>query len=206
MTEGTWWWRGGVILALVAACAPHSIEFEHTDGGAGSPPEGSVGGTSGTSAGTSSTGGTSTGATGGSGGGSSTPLPDPALDIGCDYKAIIGSDCAKVGCHKGALSAAHLNLSKTDFLVTTLKDVPATFLEIQCSGPGEPYSECVPAACPSGALLVDSANWEQSFMLMKLRGTQNGCGESMPYQGSLDPAKEACLETLIYTVAGLPPF
>jgi hypothetical protein len=217
MTDGTWWWGVGVFATLAAACGGQSITFEHTDGGAGRAPDAGVDGTSGTSAGTAGAGGSLANPTGGmaglSGGAGRAgsngfSAPDPEFNLGCDYKPIVATDCAKSGCHKGALAAAGLDLSRND-LVARLKDVPATFTGIQCSppgGPGDPYWECVPAACPSGAFLVDSSNWEQSFMLSTLRGTQNGCGETMPddaYRATF-PDREACLEALVRAIAELP--
>lgn len=213
MTEGTWWWRGGIVLAFVAACAPHSIEFEHTDGGAGRAPEETSGGTAGTTPAGAGSGGTSLGTGGaagsavaGRGGSNGIASPDPEFNLGCDYKTIVSGDCAKTGCHRGSLSSAKLDLSGNS-LVARLKDVPATFLEIQCSALGEPYMECIPAACPRGTLLVDSDNWEQSFMLTKLRGTQNGCGTAMPDDTYLtaQPERAACIEALIHAIADLPP-
>jgi hypothetical protein len=200
MTEGTWWLGVGVLAALVGACGGESITFEHTDGGAGRAPEEGVGGTSGATGAAGLSGGA------GRAGSNGFSAPDPEFNLGCDYKPIVLADCAKGGCHKGALAAAEVDLSG-NYLVARLKDVPATFLHIQCSGPAEPYMECVPAACATGALLVDSSNWEQSFMLAKLRGTQNGCGDAMPdneYRGA-NPDKEACLEALVRAIAELPP-
>jgi hypothetical protein len=215
MTDGTWWLGVGVLATLAGACGGQSITFEHTDGGAGRAPEEGVGGTTGATAGTAGGGGSLANPTGGAaglsggagrGGSNGFSAPEPEFNLGCDYKPIVAADCAKSGCHKGIFAAASLDLSKND-LVARLKDVPATFGEIQCSPPGEPYMECVPAACVTGALLVDSSNWEQSFMLATLRGTQNGCGETMPddtYRAA-NPDKEACLEALVRAIAELPP-
>lgn len=219
MTEGIWWLGAGLVVGLATACAPLSIEFEHTDGGAGRAPDEGVGGTSGTSAGTAGVGGSlaeSGGTTGvggaagissaaGRGGSNGITSPDPEFDLACDYKATMATDCAKGGCHKGSLAAAELDLSG-NLLVARLKDVPAKFLGIQCSAPTEPYMECIPAACQTGALLVDSDHWEQSFMVTKLRGTQNGCGDTMAdaTYGAVFPEKVACLEALVRAIADLP--
>lgn len=214
MTDGAWWLGAGVVLALGGACAPHSIEFEHQDAGAGRAPEQGAGGTAGTTAASAGSGGTFSSTGGAAGGGSvagragsnGITSPDPEFDLGCDYKPMMAADCAKAGCHRGALAAAELDLSGNS-LVARLKDVPATFLSIQCSASGDPYFECIPATCRSGTLLVDSDAWEQSFMLTKLRGTQNGCGQTMPddtYRAAQSD-RAACLEALIHAIADLPP-
>src|SRR5690349_20286307 len=115
MTGGTWWSGAGLAVLLVGACSGQSIEFEHTDGGAGRSPADSAGGTGGSQAG--STGGTSSGAgTPGRAGTGGTGAPDPELDTSCDYQTVIMADCAKGGCHKGSLAAAELDLSNTSGL------------------------------------------------------------------------------------------
>jgi hypothetical protein len=157
--------------------------------------------------------GTSSGTAGASlaGSGGTTAALDPTT-IPCDFPTILQADCAHQGCHAPTpavpLPAAALDLSPNAGLVARLKDVPARHMNINCAPPGEDIVECttVPAACPSGALLVDSSNWEASFVVSKLRGTAVGCGDQMRELDypTLKPEREACVEAVVKAIAALP--
>ncbi len=190
-----------------------------TTGGTGTNRGGTGGmGTGGT--GTSGTGGTgvSGGAAGRNAGGGSagwrqappnsagSPTLDPD-DVGCDYVQTVNQGCAKSGCHKGAVPSSGLNLVLDSGFVARLKDVPAQFGDIDCD-PSTEYAECTtpPSDCVPGAKLVDSASWEASWLIRKLRGTQGNCGEPAfidePTSEHRDEA--ACIELLVQAIAALP--
>ncbi len=136
---------------------------------------------------------------------------DPTT-IPCDYPTIMVADCAHSGCHAPSgpapMGAGSLDLTPTAALVARLKDVPARHLNINCAPPGAEIVECtsVPDACPMDALLVDSDNWEASFIISKLRGTAVGCGDQMrePNYPTLKPDRETCIEEVVKAIAALP--
>jgi hypothetical protein len=142
-------------------------------------PEAGAGGSAGS--GGSTTGGS--GSSAGSGGGASTGSGGEFLGVGCDYVTVLKTNCARAGCHNARTAVAGLDLTPTPAagLVARLKDQPASHAQIDC-GNGDPYFECVPASCPApgSALLVDSANPDDSWILRKLTGTHNDCGSQMP--------------------------
>jgi hypothetical protein len=130
--------------------------------------------------------------------------------VDCDYAKVLADTCATSGCHNNRTHIAELILTPDDGLIDRIYDVPTTHLDIDCGTNGE-YRECdwpsEPAACfPfADALLVDSRNPGDSWLLKKLNGTSGGCGERMPPSGySLDEAERACLEKFIRAAAALP--
>lgn len=132
------------------------------------------------------------------------------IDPDCDYVPLMVKDCAHAGCHAPSpVAAAGLDLTPTSGLIGRLKDVRAQHMNINCAPAGEPIVECgfVPAACPSDALLVNSANWEASWMIAKLRGTAVGCGDIMrdPTYLTEKPEREACVEAVVKAIAEAPP-
>jgi hypothetical protein len=129
----------------------------------------------------------------------------PALVVDCgglNYADVLANDCATPGCHRGAPTQApsRLVLTPDAGLVGRLKDVPAKHLDIFCI---DQNMFCTPAVCDMTALLVNSASPEQSWLITKLRGTQNGCGDRMPSE-EYDPAKQQCLENVARAIAALP--
>jgi hypothetical protein len=193
----------GISLIVTQSGCPAGAELEHPEAWAGR-----VG-----SGGTPGTGG-STGATGGTAaaGGAKNWVFDinsVACANGLNAATIIGADCAKGGCHKGTLAAAGLDLSNPAQVANKTKDKPATHLGIQCSAPTEPYMECVPTTCPpaGSALLVNSANVEQSWVLQKLDGSAAAlpCGTTMPDEtyATASPDKLACVEAAFRAIAAL---
>jgi hypothetical protein len=194
---------GAASTALVAAIAcvetPDTIPWNPSAAGSG--------GTAGINAAGTGTAGASVVA----GSAGTSAVLDPAT-IPCDFPTILQSDCAHSGCHAPSAAAptpaAGLDLSPNAGLVGRLKDVPARHMNINCAPPGADIVECtsVPAACPTGALLVDSSNWEASFVVSKMRGTALGCGDQMrePDYPTLKADREACVEAVVKAIAALP--
>lgn len=171
-------------------------------GGTGAAGGATTGGTT-SSGGMPGTGGTSAGAgtTGGSAGsGSMVPLPMPAECT--NLTLTLNNGCAKVGCHKGTFASAGLDLTPNNGLVGRVKDVTATHKDIICPGTTE---SCVPSTCPTGVKLVDSSNAMNSWIITKLEGMQNGCGDPMPGSGTtITAADKTCIEALVNAIAALP--
>jgi hypothetical protein len=199
----------GSALLIVLGCmeTPDTIPWTAIDAG-----NGATGGTGLGSAGTTAAGsGPIAGTAGMAGASGMSAMLDPAT-IPCDYPQIMQEDCAHAGCHLPTgplpMGAGSLDLSPNAGLVARLKDVPARHLNINCAPPGQPIVECtsVPPACPTDALLVDSSNWEASFIISKLRGTTVGCGDQMrePDYPAVKPDREACIESVIRAIASLP--
>jgi hypothetical protein len=142
------------------------------------------------------------GASAGSGGSAGSGAPFPSVDCGTLSAAtILGTDCSKiVSCHSSSTKAASmLNLSPDSGFVARVKDVPAKHGNVWCNDIMD-YCATPPTACPSDALLVNSSDWQKSWIVMKLRGTATGCGDPMPSAG-YDATKEACLEKLVQAIA-----
>jgi hypothetical protein len=81
---------------------------------------------------------------------------------------------------------------------------PVKYTDITCPNPagGLPVP-CVPSDCVQGALLINTANPAESFMLKKLLGTQLNCGKQMPIApGSITEAERACLVEWVHYLAG----
>src|SRR5690349_6690219 len=138
----------GVALSVSAGCA-----------GADDPPAiGGTGATGGTTGGTTSSGGMGTGGMGTGGMGTAPITSGPLPDVGCDYTTVITKSCAIAGCHRSVEKAGGLNMAVEPALRNRLVDVVAAHSQIDCD-PGVGYMECVPppAACPTGAKLVDRA-------------------------------------------------
>jgi hypothetical protein len=192
----------GISLVVTQTGCPGGAELENPDAWAGR-----FGGNSGGAP--PATGGTTTGGgtTGGTGGTGTTNWVIDLTTIPCNNgqnaDQVIKADCAKGGCHKGALAAASLDLSQNQAKNT--KDVPATHEGIQCSATGEPYMECVPTTCPTGARLVNSANPDDSWVLKKIHGTANGCGDTMPDDAyaAANADKVACIDAAFRAIAAL---
>lgn len=121
---------------------------------------------------------------------------------GLSYVEILGTDCATPGCHRGTpeQTPSRLVLTPDAGLVSRLKDVAAKHLDIFCL---DQDMFCTPAVCDPSVLLVNSASPDKSWILAKLRGTQNGCGDRMP-SDTYDPQKQQCLEKMVMAIAALP--
>jgi hypothetical protein len=108
--------------------------------------------------------------------------------------------CAKSFCH-GANFVAGLDLRTDPGLATRLLDMPATFSDVPCVD--DVTKNCVPDTCPTGALLVDSANPEASWMLTKLSAATNACGDLMPPSSGVKTADYPCFVAIINVIAAL---
>lgn len=202
--------RGAIGSALVATMGcietPDTVPWTAASAGAGA-----TGGMASGNAGSGMGGSGGTAGAGAAGASGTTAMLDPSA-IPCDYPKIMQGDCAHAGCHLPTaalpMGAASLDLSPNAGLVGRLKDVPARHLNINCAPPGQEIVECttVPAACPADALLVNSSNWEASFVISKLRGTAVGCGDQMrePDYPTVKPDREACVEAVVKAIAALP--
>jgi len=100
--------------------------------------------------------------------------------------------CALSGCHSGRVPAADLDLASSRVL-DRLLDQPSTHLDIDPDG--------IPPECPTGDLLVDTQNPEESWMLKKLRDEQGECGDPMPaIPTGFDDEELSCLESWILSL------
>jgi hypothetical protein len=140
-------------------------------GGSGGSGGGSGSGSGGSAAGAAPM----AGAAGAAAGNTGAPLPD----VGCDYTMAIGRSCAIAGCHTAKDAYGGLNLTVDMGLRSRLVDVPAKHADIICDIT-KPDEFCRPAACPSNAKLLDSANPDASWVFAKLGMTPTGCGDQMP--------------------------
>jgi len=194
----------GISLIVTQSGCPGGAELENADAWAGR--FGNNTGGAPVATGGTGTGGSTTGGTG------SMPT-NWVLDFatvtcpgGLDAASLITTDCAKGGCHKGTLAAGDLDLSVANIANNT-KNVAAAHAGIQCSLPTEPYMECVPATCPApgSALLVNSAAPDESWMLKKIHGMHNDCGDTMPDEtyATATPDKVACVEAVVRAIAAL---
>jgi hypothetical protein len=96
----------------------------------------------------------------------------------------------------GGLQSSALDLESPN-ITPRLKDVPAKHLDIP------PF---MPVMCPTGDLLIDSANPQNSWLLKKVKGQQGNCGTQMPQPPTGLRADElACIETYVFCVAGQTP-
>lgn len=93
-------------------------------------------------------------------------------------------------CHSSTLKSAGLDL-RSDGLAARLKNVPATH-------------ELVVApnnVCGQGDLLVDATTPANSWLLKKVNGGQDKCGDPMPSGSTLPAADVTCIDTYVKCVA-----
>jgi hypothetical protein len=163
---------------------------------------GTTGGAGGTTGAAPSVGGTNgessvSSGTAGIGAGGGFPLSN--FHNGCDVAATLARNCALSGCHKtGAIAlASGLNLMGDDWLVPRIRDVPALHGDIYCG-----LEPCVPIPeeCPVGVKLVDTTNWEASWLYRKITDPA-GCGESMPISVVFTEEDRACLIAFVQDIA-----
>jgi hypothetical protein len=182
----------GLCLAVGLAGCPTAADLEDP----GRFPALDAGDTGGTSMGT---GGTSVSGTGGGGGGGPVgcdhALPDVNdPEIMCNYTAAVGSYCSKGGCH-GTAKAGGLDLRLNPGFISRLVDQPAIHritcnISDVCDRMAMPPTCAKCSMCPSNALLIDSTNVDNSWVLTKMAaymppmgGSTNvdiGCGDQMP--------------------------
>jgi hypothetical protein len=128
----------------------------------------------------------------------------------CDLQVALSKSCARTGCHSAIDHYADLNFFDIPGIPAMLLDQPATHGDINCAQPGMPFRECMPselpATCPPNALLLDSANPENSWVLRKLRGDES-CGDAMPLppgnsvSNGWNEARRLCLEDYFLWIA-----
>jgi hypothetical protein len=183
---------GATFVATLTGC-PGGADLEH--------PEKYFPESTGATGGTAGTGGSSGGSAGSGGSSGSSSHVGPVVVEGCDFVTSTAT-CATSGCHKpGAIPvAAGLNLVADDLLVSRVKDIAPTFKDIYCGN--VPCPE-IPAECPEGVKLVDSANVENSWMLQKITDAK-GCGVAMPPSVTFAAEDRLCVENLVKAIAALP--
>lgn len=190
-----------LLIAVFASCSPHVTLVEEGSGG-GSGDGSTLGpGTGGGDSGDGSTPGTGTGGGGAGNIGGNPSSCDHALppeddpEIMCPYTATVANYCSKGGCH-GTSKAGGLDLRLNVGLISRLVDQPAIHritcgLSDVCDRNATPPTCASCATCPSGgALLIDSTNVDNSWILTKMAayfppmsGSSNvsiGCGDQMP--------------------------
>ena len=124
-------------------------------------------------------------------GGDTSGNPALQVDTAC-LTAIFNTDCAALaGCHKPGTPApgAGLDLGSPG-VNARLIDVPATHADIT----GTPV-------CPSGDKLIDTANPDASWLLLKLTQPTQTCGFAMPVGLPLSDTDLACVRKYITDVA-----
>jgi hypothetical protein len=208
-------------VSIMTACGATSLVRSDDDddstagtdsGDDGNPAQGGGSGT-GSAAGTTSTGGRVSCA---------APLPD----VDCDYRTALGAPgtsgyCFKGGCHNATTAAGALDLTPDDHLAARLLDVPAKH-QLTCPGnvPCDPAQATCAACveCPIGALLIDTANPELSWILKTMEpfipGTTTGtlslgCGDAMPTFNTTGTATytqthKDCLREFFLALAATP--
>lgn len=229
----------GAALVFVVGCTVEERlgRQHHDDGGEGGEPAETTGGSdgnggsgvfvtggmsgtngSGSSGGTSASGSSGTAALGGSTAGSGGANVTPIIPgLGCDWVTALKSNCAISSCHGKLFQYGRLLLtpdiedSMGRDLIERLKDVPASFADIDCD-PSPTYEACVspPPECQQfvGDKLVDSANPDRSFILTKM--SPSGCGNVEPISPGDSPTtgwgeeRRACIEDFVRGIAALP--
>jgi hypothetical protein len=178
-------------FAVSLSGCPGGADLEH--------PEKYFAGSPGTGAGGSGTGGT------GAGGKALVEIPIPVVaecTTAGGAEVVLARTCALSGCHKpGAIKPqAGLILTGDTLLVSRLKDVPSTHADIYC---GSMPCPTIPEECPKGDMLVDSADYTKSWMLIKMNDAML-CGDLMPPSITFTPEDKACLDNLVKAIAELP--
>lgn len=186
-------------------------------GGAGGATGGTagVGGAAGASAGA---GGASAGTGGAAGGGAGTGTatwtwncPEP---LEGPQGALVKS-CARPACHNSASKYARLDLTNPATFKDLMVDKIAMHEDITCNAPGTPSRVCTPdelitvKGCPTDAMLIDSANFENSWLVKKMNMQFGMCGNRMPYppgdavSNGWSDARKACLLEFFRSLATL---
>jgi hypothetical protein len=188
----------GALFAFTQTACPGGAELEHPEAWAGRFSTGNATGSGG--AGSSSAGA----GTGTAGTGTNLVLDKSTIDCGTlDPEQVLARDCAKGGCHTGTFAAAGITLTFAKIAPQT-KDVPAAHGGIGC--PDDPLQECVPSTCPTDALLVNSTAPASSWLLAKVHGMENGCGDPMPSPNGYTTAQAAnlaCIDAIVEAIAKL---
>jgi hypothetical protein len=186
----------GLAAAVAMSGCPVGAELEDPDRFQPYPPPTGVGGASPTGGG-AGVGGSVGGSAGGAGvatggaAGSTAGAGGAAAGSGgsvtylCDVQVALSKSCARTGCHNADMYG-DLNLLDPAS-AAQLVDKPATFTDINCAPAGMPYRECtmaeLPAGCVQGTKIIDSANFDNSWVLRKFNAptkAELACGDLMP--------------------------
>jgi hypothetical protein len=130
----------------------------------------------------------------------------------CDLKPSLKQNCARAGCHSTIDRYANLDLTDPTQVAAQMVDKVPTHGDIGCQLNGTPWRKCTldelaAMGCPPSALLIDSTNPEESWVLKKLRGEQAECGDQMPIApgnsatNGWGEERRACYEDWIYEMA-----
>jgi len=112
----------------------------------------------------------------GAGGGAS-------VDLTC-VTAVFTKSCGQTGCHGTTAQSASLDLVSPGF--------PARLLDVNAPHELTTAGTCTPSK------LIDSANPAMSWLLIKVLGTQGGCGSPMPFGAAkLPDADIACVTKFV---------
>jgi hypothetical protein len=183
--RGTAFVLGLAVAAALSGC-PGGAELENPDrfrqydaATAG------VGRTTG-GAGMAATGGMAVAGTAGGAGTGATYVWDCAVDV----NVALQQNCGRSNCHAAptALQPPYADLELTTVeKAREMVNKPASYADIGCNGPGEPWRECgpteLPDGCVPGRLLINPINFEDSWVLRKMNALTKldlSCGELMP--------------------------
>jgi hypothetical protein len=154
------------------------------------------------------------GTAGASGTGGSAGAGGSGGSISCDIAVAMKANCDKSGCHNMRDHFAALDFSNLAAIPALLVDKPAAHGDIGCNPPGTLFRACdaaelVALGCPPDALLIDSQNFDASWVVKKLKGEHGTCGDAMPASLGASPgsgwndARRACF--LEYFRSLIPP-
>lgn len=76
------------------------------------------------------------------------------------------------------------------------EDTPENMVDLETAGLFDRLSGQLassPACNEAGIPIIDTSSWQNSFLIRKLRGTQGGCGERMPFDGMLPEPQLQCI-------------
>jgi hypothetical protein len=142
-----------------------------------------VGGAGMGTAGTAGAGGAGAGTAGAAGSG-----PAYVWTCAVDVTMALKQNCARSGCHAGpsVVTSAGLDLTTVE-KVREMVGKPASYTDIGCNVPPEPWRECgpteLPDGCVPGKLLIDPVNFDDSWVLRKMNAltkAELSCGDLMP--------------------------
>jgi hypothetical protein len=96
----------------------------------------------------------------------------------------LAKNCSRSGCHTALERYADLDLHDPATIAAQMIDKPATHGDIGCNTPPAPFRECtseelVALGCPT-VKLIDSQNFDASWVVAKINGSQLTCGLAMP--------------------------
>jgi len=182
------YFSAGLLLATTIAGCPQGADLENPErfvgevgvGGSvgGTPPIAGMGGSAGATAGAGAGGATA----GTAGAGGAAPCPG----FSCDVNEALLKSCGRTGCHNATAHYANLILTECSAVAAQMVDVAATHGDIDCAAPGEMFRPCtpaeLPATCPQNVMLIDSTNFDNSWVMRKLDPTfvADSCGIGMP--------------------------